>query len=102
MGVPGLAPCYPGLPSPRGRTRCTQPVPPDNRHRTEVMTSSTTRSDGRFAAAFRHNFYLSDEWARLFQAVTQYPVRNVAVGGVERCVVKEKLVGIANFSDEEA
>jgi hypothetical protein len=89
MGVPGVAPFYPGLPS-----------PPDNPY--EVMTSSPPSSDERFAAAFRHNFYFSDEWAGIFHAATQYPVRTVAVGGAPRCVVKDKLVGISNFSDEEA
>jgi hypothetical protein len=58
--------------------------------------------DDRFAAAFRHNFYFSDEWARLFQSAAQLPSRTVAVGGAERHVVKDKLVAVAAFSDEDA
>jgi hypothetical protein len=66
------------------------------------MTSSPISSHERFAAAFRHNFFSSDEWAGLFQAATRYPARHVAVGGAPQCVVKDKLVAISNFSDEEA
>src|SRR5688572_22192244 len=69
---------------------------PSSRQREEIS------SDERFAAAFRNNFYFSDEWAGIFHAATQYPVRHVAVGGAERYVVKSKLVGISNLCDEDA
>ena len=66
------------------------------------MTSPLIGPDERFAAAFKTNFYFSDEWAGLFQAATQRPARVVTVSGAERWVVKDKLVAISNFSDTEA
>ena len=65
------------------------------------MTPSTSTGE-RFDAAFRDNFYFSEEWAGVFQAATNRPVRQVPVGGTQRYVVHDKLVGISNLSDQEA